>query len=112
MKRILKIGGVLLSAFSAFSFAGGNTGFQSIDYLQQRECTANKGFTITLSSAHANPDSCADNLQLEVPCDTPGFDQMVSISRTALAADKEIQAYVSGCDGEAQAKVVALTRSK
>ena len=112
MKRILKIGTILLSTFSAFSFAGGNTGFQSIDYLQQRECTANKGFTITLSSAHANPDSCADNLQLEVPCDTPGFDQMVSISLTALAADKEIQAYVSGCDGEAQAKVVALTIKK
>jgi len=37
---------------------------------------------------------------------------MVSISLTALAADKEIQAYVSGCDGENQAKVVALTIKK
>ena len=112
MKRILKIGAVFLSACSALSVAGGNSGFRSIDYLQQRECATNKGFTITLSSSHANPDSCADNLRLEVPCDAPGFDQMVSISLTALAADKEVQAYVSGCDGENQAKVVALTIKK
>ena len=112
MKRILTIGAVLLSAFSAFSIAGGNSGFRAIDLLQQRECTTNKGFTITLSSAHENPDSCADNLRLEVPCDTPDFDQIVSISLTALAADKEVQAYVSGCDGENQAKVVALTIKK
>ena len=112
MKRILTIGAVLLSAFSALSIAGGNSGFRAIDLLQQRECTTNKGFTITLSSAHENPDSCADNLRLEVPCDTPGFDQIVSISLTALVADKEVQAYVSGCDGENQAKVVALTIKK
>ena len=112
MKGILKIGLVILTSYSAFSVAGGNLGFRSIDSLQQRECTLNKSFTITLSSAHDNPDSCADNLQLEVPCSTPGFDQIVSIYLTALAADKEIQAYVSGCDGENQAKVVALTIKK
>jgi hypothetical protein len=112
MKRILKIGTILLSTFSALSVAGGNSGFRSIDLLQQRECTTNKGFTITLASAHENPDSCADNIRLEVPCDSPGFDQIVSISLTALAADKEVQAYVSGCDGENQAKVVALTIKK
>ena len=112
MKRNLKILIVLLATYSAFTFAGGNTGFRTIELLQQRECVANKGFTITLSSAHANPDSCQDNLRLEVPCDIPGFDQIVSISLTAMAADKEVQAYVSGCDAENQAKVVALTIKK
>lgn len=103
---------MLLSSYSILVVAGGSTGFRSIELLQQRECVISKGFTISLSSAHDNPDSCSDNIRLEVSCDTPGFNQMVSISLTALAADKEIQAYVSGCDGENKAKVVALTIKK
>lgn len=37
---------------------------------------------------------------------------MVSISLTALAADKQITAWVSGCDSEGQANVAALTIKK
>ena len=71
-----------------------------------------KGYTIMLTAAHDNPDSCANTSFLEIACDVPGFDQMVSISLTALAADKDIQAWVAGCDSESESKVVALNIKK
>ena len=112
MKGILKIGLGILTAYSAFSFAGGETGYQPITLAQQRGCSVSKGFEITLSTAHENPDGCDDHYRLEISCDLPGFDQMVSIALTALAADKQINAWVSGCDSQGQANVLALTIKK
>ena len=103
------ISGILLTAVALNTFGAGSTGFFEVAQVQQRECSESKGFQVVLASAHLNPDQCGSNTTLEIRCDIPAYETHVSMVLTALAAGKKIQAYVSSCDSEGQAKVVALT---
>ena len=58
--------------------------------LSQRECGASKGFEITLSTSHSNPDGCLNDTVLEVPCSHLAINQIVSIALTAYTAKKRI----------------------
>jgi hypothetical protein len=90
------------------AFAGGFTGVRKISSILQREGTGNKQFEITLEDSHTNPDSCSSSKVLNVSNDHAEFDSLAAISLTALSADKNINAYVSGCDTDEQAKVIAI----
>lgn len=104
---------ILVSAVLVFLptivLASGSTGYQTVLTLQQRECSGDRGFQITLSADHQNPDGCSNSRVLDIACDSPAFNQMVAMTLTAYSAGHQLEAWVSGCDGEGQAKVTALT---
>ena len=88
MKNIARGITCLLIMSGNSAVASGFTDYRPIDWVQQRDCTAGKGFQVILATAHDNPDSCSSSTKVDIACDVPGFEQMVAISLTALAADK------------------------
>ncbi|USD19805.1 hypothetical protein MJO52_12005 [Microbulbifer variabilis] len=105
MKKLLFLGLFL----SMDTLASGWTGLQDIQRVMQRECTpSNKGFEITFAADHKNPDNCPHLRTVNLACDQPGYDTMVSMALTALAANKKIDAWVGSCDTEGHANVSTL----
>ena len=99
---------LIFSIIPAIASAGGPTGWQTIEALNQRECTINKGLQITFESNHNNPDFCGDSRTIEVDCDLPIFKQVLAMALTALATGTQFKAWVNGCDIEGQAILVSV----
>jgi hypothetical protein len=111
MKSILLklfIIGLCVSFFPIQAIAGGYTGWRTIAAVEQRECVENKGFQITFSPAHDNPDSCSSNTVVELSCSLETYNVNVAVILTAFATGQEVRAWVSGCDAEGQAKLKSI----
>ncbi len=93
------------------AYGGGFTGEIGISKINQRECEGDKGFQITLASAHVNPDTCDNDKTIDISCDHAGFNQLVSVALTAFTTKKKINAFVKDCDSEGQARVTAISIS-
>ena len=52
---------------------------------------------VTLSSAHANPDSCTHNNTILIKSDSPTYYSNYGMLLTAYAKAKLINAYLAGC---------------
>lgn len=105
MKLILSI---LILSFSLPLLASGTSNYKGIQTIHQRQCTADMGFEITLKEAHANPDSCANNLVVDLACDHPAFNSISSIALTAFVTGKNVRFWLNGCDSHNQAKIVTI----
>lgn len=93
--------------------ASGGTGDGSISSVLQRECTGeHRGFEVRLELGHFNPDGCKVSTVLSISCDHKAFNQLVSLSLTAMLADKKISAWVNGCNSDGKAIVKALSIHK
>lgn len=92
--------------------AAGFVGENSISAIHQRECAGDKGLEIILEAPHKNPDGCNDLLVIDVACSSANFQSILSISLSALAANKKVDYWVSGCDANGQAKVITAMIKK
>ena len=97
---------VILTFFNVLAFASGNSGDRIISELQQRECSTDKHFEITLTSDHQNADGCSTLRTIELSCDHVAYETIVSFSLAAYMADKKVSFWLNGCGGYGQAKVV------
>lgn len=98
----------IFSVIPTIASAGGPTGWQTIESLNQRECLINKGLQITFVDNHSNPDYCADSRTIEVDCGLPIFKQVLAMALTALATGTQFKAWVNQCDAEGQAILVSV----
>jgi hypothetical protein len=97
---------ILIMPLHAFSH--GWAGVREIEMIQQRECLDGKGFEITFKANHNNPDSCSNSLVVDLACNQPGYQAMVSMVLTAAASKKPIDAWLVNCDLEGQARVTSV----
>lgn len=88
--------------------ASGYAGYRNIEVIHQRECSTDKGFEIGLASAHKNPDNCTSALDIELSCEHPAYQTMVSMILAAKLADKKLDFWLAGCGADGQAKVVTV----
>ena len=133
---------ILLGSFLCASFfpiqanAGGRTGLHQVEFLNQRECTENRGLEVKLLTAHDNPDACIDNFILELQCpmtqlgrrsdrapksrsaeqefanQVTRFEGSSAQFRTAFVGDYFVEAFVDGCDEEGHAIVNSVRVQK
>lgn len=99
-----------LLAVSTSALASGTSGGMDIKSVIQRECTSqNRGFELILAADHTNPDSCSVATRVSISCDHLAFNQLVSMSLAATMADKQVVAWLNGCNDDGKALVTALT---
>ena len=96
-----------LSPFTSL-YAGGGIVGMTIGATYQRECAPSKGLEITFTAPHLNPDQCSNSTTVEVSCDQPSHKQILAMVLTAQSSGFVVDAWVSGCDAEGQAIVIAL----
>ena len=93
---------------STTAIAGGAVGWQKVEVVNQRSCAPDRGLEVTFTTAHLNPDHCLNARTVEVDCGLPTYKQILAMVLTAQAANMEVNAYVSGCDSDKQAKVSSI----
>ena len=109
MKKIsMMVFGLVMSVNAQALPENGYSGFQNIVQIQQRECVANKGFEITFANDHENPRECSNSRTVDLACNAPGFETMVSIALTAAATGKRINVWIDGCDSAGHGTVKAM----
>lgn len=102
----------LLSFVGCAAQAAGFTGENTISSIHQRECAGDKGLEIMLAAPHKNPDGCNDPIVIDVACAAANYQSILTLSLSALAADKKVDYWVSGCDVHGQAKVITAMIKK
>ncbi len=94
------------------ALASGFTGFGEIKSLHQRECTTDKGLEIQFYEDHSNPDNCSNSRIIDVSCNHPAYNTIVSISMVAFTTNKKISYWVSSCEnGQAKATTARILHS-
>jgi len=97
---------ILVLSCSYSVYAGGYAGYKDIAIVHQRECSTDKGFEITLTEAHKNPDQCTNTLTIDLPCTHQAFSSVVSMVLAAKLAGKKMDFWLAGCGADGQAKIV------
>ena len=93
---------------SVTASAGGSTGWLKIEAVNQRDCSPNRGLEVAFTTTHRNPDACSNARIVEVSCGLNTYKQLLAMILTAQSGSMQVDAYVSGCDAQGQAKVTAL----
>ena len=94
------------------ALASGFTGFGEIKSLHQRECTTDKGLEIEFYEDHSNPDNCSNSRIIDVSCNHPAYNTIVSITMVAFTTNKKISYWVSSCEnGQAKATTARILHS-
>ena len=95
-------------------FASGFTGERGIEKVYQRQCTKDKGFEVTLLTAHNNPDVCTNDTVVAVSCDKSveyykePFESGFALFVMAFTEGYLVDVFVNGCNGNGHAKVKAV----
>jgi len=97
---------IVLVTLSNQLVASGYTGYRDISLIHQRECSTDKGFEITFSDSHKNPDGCANANTVDLTCDHQAYETIVSIVLAAKLSERKVDFWVAGCGGDGNAKVV------
>ena len=91
------------------ALASGFTNYGKIKIIHQRECSTDKGFEVEFYEDHSNPDNCSNSRIIDVSCNHPAHNTIVSISMVAFTTNKKISYWVSSCEnGQAKATTARI----